>query len=49
MGRAALTLLLILTAPVVVSGFAAALQAPVWIAAIALLPAYAVLAEFIQP
>jgi hypothetical protein len=49
MGKAVLTSLMIVTAPIVVSGFAAALQAPVWVAAIALLPAYAVLAEFIQP
>jgi hypothetical protein len=40
---------MIVTAPMVVSGFAAALQAPVWVAAVLLLPAYAVLAEFIQP
>ena len=49
MGRALLTSLLIVSAPVVVSGFAAALQVPAWVAAIALLPVYAVLAEFIQP
>jgi hypothetical protein len=48
MERALLTLLLIISAPAVVGMFAAALQVPVWIAAIALLPAYAVLVEFIQ-
>ncbi len=40
---------MIVTAPVVVGMFAAALQVPVWVAAALVLPAYAVLAEFIQP
>jgi hypothetical protein len=40
---------MIVTAPMVASGFAAALQLPLWVAAVLLLPAYAVLTEFIQP
>jgi hypothetical protein len=40
---------LVCTAPLVVSGYAAVIGAPAWVAAILLLPAYALLFELIQP
>jgi hypothetical protein len=49
MARAAVTLLAIVTAPLVVSGIAAALHLPIPIAAILMLPAYAVFFEGVQP
>ncbi len=49
MGRSALILLIVLSAPWTVGMFAAALQVPVWITAVAVLPAYVVLFDVIQP
>jgi hypothetical protein len=49
MKRALLTLLLIVTAPAVVSAVAAVLQSTIWLTAVLLLPVYAVLFELIQP